>query len=908
MKKLILLLIAYFGVVFISAAGTTNIYVEDWGTANGGVVYGNGGLSSVGWSVVSISQDSGPYVGIYTATGATDPATGESLPANTMYFSVLLPNQATPGFFYTTNGAGPGAGGNSSFVTINPTLYTNLTLSVEERNGGGAAGTNYFAVQVGGSWYVATSYIMPDSGALAYPNFTNATLVYTNPANVWNSLTVNATDATIGSVASPNLTAPITGIGVVVIPTTGQPNFNRLAVQVFVPSPPPPKPPTNSYAVPLQTVYEGGGVSLLTLFTGTTPLSYTWKTNGVPLPSGGKYLGTTNNNLIFTNVSQSDATANGVTYSVTVTNIAGTTNSPDGSLVLDVLPRPTDMLYSETLPYVGPNGNLPLTSVGWANAFGGAGSGGIFSIGSGQGAYFDYSGFTTFSTNAAYTTVTNDTGLSGLPFMPINIAANPVITFQAQFQPGNGPARTPGAVTTYWAVRVDGNWYSSAQPIPIDLTATSYLTNQFAFKTAASNWNTFAVNGNVVTLGGPALSALSGSLDGGGFVFVHSATNTSMNFENFFISTTPVSIVPPAIGVNGAPWSQTVASGGGVSFGVSATGTQPFTYGWTLNGVLLINGGRISGAHSPVLTIANVTAADAGQVIAWVTNSVGVDDSLNSPNGGGGVDTELIVTNADVGVIYSETFPFVGPLPGNFSIATEGWSEAVPSSPFPLFQRIGSDGAGFAFLGSANAVIYYTTSASDTNQAGLPFPNINLAGYPDLAFSVDLAPSFSSSNVTAYAAVQLNGGSWYVASTALPVPTSSDSPNYATYTMPFNSSAANWKHLTINATSATIGSVASSNLQGAMTGFGLVCVTVGSGGTFNFDNILITGSGVGSLNVGPLAGGALNLSWVGNPAVNLQSNTNLNTSNWIDVPGTLGLYSFPVSVTGPQKFFRLKGP
>src|SRR6266566_380182 len=132
MKKSLLTLVllnALFGVVSVASAGTTNIYVENWGTANGGVTYGNGGLSSVGWSVLAVSQDSGPYVGIYTATGATDPATGESLPANTMYFSVLLPTQTTPGFFYTTNGAGAGAGGNSSFASINPNLYTNLTLS-----------------------------------------------------------------------------------------------------------------------------------------------------------------------------------------------------------------------------------------------------------------------------------------------------------------------------------------------------------------------------------------------------------------------------------------------------------------------------------------------------------------------------------------------------------------------------------------------------------------------------------------------------------------------------------------------------------------------------------------------------------------------------------------------------------
>ena len=124
----------------------------------------------------------------------------------------------------------------------------------------------------------------------------------------------------------------------------------------------------------------------------------------------------------------------------------------------------------------------------------------------------------------------------------------------------------------------------------------------------------------------------------------------------------------------------------------------------------------------------------------------------------------------------------------------------------------------------------------------------------------------------------------------------------------FNATAANWKNLTIGANNATVGSTAASNLRGVMTGLGLVFVTIGSGGTFNFDNVLVTGSGVGGINVGSLSGGTLNLSWVGNPAVNLQSNTNLNTSNWIDVPGTVGLYYYPAVVTGPQKYFRLKGP
>ncbi|HET7626574.1 MAG TPA: hypothetical protein VFM25_15065, partial [Verrucomicrobiae bacterium] len=510
----------------------------------------------------------------------------------------------------------------------------------------------------------------------------------------------------------------------------------------------------------------------------------------------------------------------------------------------------------------------------------------------------------TTSTNLAYTTFTNDTGLSGLPFAPIDIASHPIITLQAQFQPGNAGARNDGAVTTYWAIRVNGSWFYSVEPINIDLAATSYLTNQYAFYAAATNWNVLSMNGNNVIPGGGASGDLSGTIDGVGLLFVHNAVDTSMNFENFVVSTSPVAILPPAIGFDGAPWSQTVATGGGARFGVSAAGTPPFNYGWTLNGVLLNDGGRISGAHTPVLTIANLTPEDSGQIVAWVTNAVGVDDSFNSPNGGGGVDTELTVVDPSVGTIYTETFPFIGPLPGNFAIDTAGWSEAVPGSPAVLFQNIGSDAAGFAFLGNAGTTAYYTSTATDRNQAGLPFPNIRIGSYSDLTFSVDLAPTFSSSNVLAYLAVQVNGNSWYVSANPIPVP-AGDSPTYSTYSLPFDPAAANWKNMTIAETSAAIGSAASSNLTGTITGAGLVFVTVGSGGNMNFDNFTITGSGVGGITVGAVNAGNLNLSWVGNPAVSLQSTTNLASPDWQDVNGSSGLYSMPVSVSGPQRFFRL---
>ena len=901
--KRILSIAMLFGALHAASAGSTNIYVQDWGTVTGGSsVTGNGNINLVGWTGVAVSQTSGPYLGIYQATGANDPATGAVLPVNTVYFTTLLPNQTAPGMFYTTSTAGAGSGGDSAFTAIDPTLYTNLTLSVEVR--GAATDTNYFAVQVGGSWYVATSYQMPSSGTLGYPMFTNATLVYTNSANVWQSLTINATSVTIGAVASPNLSAPITGIGIVELPTSAGFNYNQLAVSVFAPNPPPPTPASiTANAVTPQYGPGGGGASFLILAAGTQPLTYIWMTNGVPVQNGDRYLGADTSTLTITNLNANDGL---VTYSVIVTNVAG--SATNSGLTLNVQPVTPDVLYAESFPYVGPNGNLPLSNVGWVTAAS-AGSYGIYSAGQGLGDVFSYSGSPT--TNAYYTTDTNDVGPSGLPFVDINPANYPAISFQANFVPGNAAGQVAGAISVYWAVQMNGNWYSSAQPVPITLTALSpYLTNQYAFNPAATNWNDLTISGSTVTIGAPAASALTGNITGAGLVVVHhDSTGSDMNFQDFVISTNAAVGTPPSIGTS-VPLPVGVASGGGASFGVSATGTQPFTYGWTTNGVPVANGGRVSGATTPTLTIANLNAGDDNmQIVAYVTNSAGTDNS--AANYG---PTLLTVTNPPVGLLYSEAFPFVSPLSGNFPISSIGWVEAVPNAPNALYQASAqtSLGAVFAYYGSPATTVYYTTTATDTNQSGLPFPNINLAAYGNpssLNFSVDIAPSFAATNVTAYVAVQLNNANWYVSASPLPVPASPDNPTFATYTMAFSSAAANWKNLTVSSSGGLIGPAATGDLKGVMTGAGLVFVTTGTGGTFDFANFVITGTGVGGVNAGTLSGGSLNLSWVGNPAVKLQSSTNLsNRSSWQDVPNTYGLYSLPVPATGPQKFFRLTTP
>ena len=892
----------------VPPASAVTIYTEDWGNANT-TVTGNGNINLVGWTGVAASQTAQPYLGIYQASGASDPALGLGLPQNVAFFTGLSLSTGAgsigqtngPGMFYTTVNSGAGSAGDSAFASIDPTLYTNLTFNVEVRTANGYL-TNYFAVQAGGSWYVAINNPLPDYEG-AYPTFTNWTMVYNNLASVWNNLTINSSYVTIGSQAAANLSGPITGIGIVELNNTNFAaggnglNYSKIVINQGAADFPHNPPVNTAAAVTPQYVYIGGGASFLPSFSGTPTLVYKWMTNGVTI-NGGKYVGAQTTMLTITNCNVNDGLP---TYSVIVTNFFG--SATNGGMQLIVSNVPPGLLYAEIFPYVGPNGNLPISGVGWVSAASTTTSIGIYESGPGLGDVFSYSSAAT--TNAYYTSDTNDTGLSGLPFVDINPVSYPAITFQADFVPGNGAGQVSGAISVYWAVAMNGTWYCSAQPAPIVLSALSpYLTYQYGFNPAATNWNNLTITSTNAMIGGHASGALTGNITGAGLIVAHNdGTGSDMNFRNFEITTNQAVGMAPSIGSN-IPLDVGVASGGGASFGVSATGTQPLTNSWTTNGVPVSDGGRVSGATTPTLTIANLNSGDNGmKIVAFVSNSAGQDESDNIYD-----PTTLTVTNPPVGLLYSEAFPFVGPLPGNYPISSVGWVEAVLNAPNSLFQVTAqtSQGAVFAYIGTPGTTVYYTTTTTDMNQSGLPFPNINLASYPNLNFSVDIAPSTSASNVTAFLAVQLNGTNWYVAVSSLPVPTAVDSPTFATYSTTFNSIASNWKNLTVTSSGGLIGSAANSNLTGMMTGAGLVFVTVGTGGTFNFDNFQIAGAGIGGINVGALTNKTINLSWVGNPVVNLQSSTNLSSGiSWQDVSNTLGLYSLPVSTTGSQKFFRL---
>jgi uncharacterized delta-60 repeat protein len=78
---------------------------------------------------------------------------------------------------------------------------------------------------------------------------------------------------------------------------------------------------------------------------------------------------------------------------------------------------------------------------------------------------------------------------------------------------------------------------------------------------------------------------------------------------------------PPT--VTGSPAGVTTNAGASASFTVQASGTAVLTYQWRKGTALLNDGGNISGAHTPSLTLANLTGADRGAYTVVVSSPFG---------------------------------------------------------------------------------------------------------------------------------------------------------------------------------------------------------------------------------------------------------------------------------------------
>ncbi|HEY3861461.1 MAG TPA: LamG-like jellyroll fold domain-containing protein [Verrucomicrobiae bacterium] len=97
----------------------------------------------------------------------------------------------------------------------------------------------------------------------------------------------------------------------------------------------------------------------------------------------------------------------------------------------------------------------------------------------------------------------------------------------------------------------------------------------------------------------------------------------SNNYGAVTSSVDAVAISQSPVIIPALPASLHVLAGTTLILNVGEVGSSPFTNAWYLNGVLVTNGGSISGATTTNLMIANVGPAANGAYVFWVTNAFG---------------------------------------------------------------------------------------------------------------------------------------------------------------------------------------------------------------------------------------------------------------------------------------------
>jgi hypothetical protein len=317
-----------------------------------------------------------------------------------------------------------------------------------------------------------------------------------------------------------------------------------------------------------QTVVAGQTVSLSVVASGTAPLSYRWKFNGTNIS------GATNTSLTLTNLQ----TTNAGSYTVVVTNIAGSVTSAVATLTVNTKPVITSQPQSQAVPLgqtaafsVGASGIAPLR---YRWSFNGTALAGA------TNASLTLTNVQTTNAGNYSVVITNNAGSATSTVATLTVYVPPAITNQPQSQAlmlGQDASFSVGASGT-----APLNYQWSFNGTNISGATNTSLTFTNVQTTDAGNYSVTVYN------------------------FYGSVTSTVATLTVY---------VPPTIARQ--PQSQALIMGQTAAFSVGASGTAPLDYQWSFNGT------NISGATNTSLTFTNVQTTDAGNYSVTVYNFYG---------------------------------------------------------------------------------------------------------------------------------------------------------------------------------------------------------------------------------------------------------------------------------------------
>ncbi len=236
------------------------------------------------------------------------------------------------------------------------------------------------------------------------------------------------------------------------------------------------------------------------------------------------------------------------------------------------------------------------------------------------------------------------------------------------------------------------------------------------------------------------------------------------------------------------PASVVSFAGATVVFSASFTGTSPMTNQWQTDAGQTGTFTNIPGANGTTLTLTNVQAINNGNYRVSVSNSQGTQLSSTA---------SLTVYP----ILYQEQFNL--PTSADQSITNVGWRNDIQGADNRIFSGNGGltfpNCAVYSYVGNPGTEAFYATTATANGSISnhSAFPIINLATVQNLVLGVDVNVNGNSA-WQAFFAVQINFGSWYVATTDMqPQP---NSATFVTEVMPFDPSASAWNQLTVSGT------------------------------------------------------------------------------------------------------------
>ena len=405
------------------------------------------------------------------------------------------------------------------------------------------------------------------------------------------------------------------------------------------------------------TAPQGGQAAFVVSASGTQPIAYQWRRNGVEIAGAID---------AFYVLGLASAADDGAVFSVQVGNPAGTRLSPDITLRVTAAP----VAPTITLPPQAASVNL-----GFAAAFSVAATGTAPLSYRWQKNGLDIAG-ATGGTYLLASTSALDQG--AVLRVQVSNAAGSAMSSPALLTVGNVPI-APTVVTHPGATAVQAGQSASFSVVATGTAALSYQWQRNGTDIAGAT--------------GPSLSVSNVLLVDNGAQFrvvVSNAAGSATSASALLI----VSAAPVAPGFDANPLASTVQAGGVATFFALASGTQPLAYQWRRDGV------DIAGATTAVYATPTTTLADNGAAFTVRVSNVA----------GSVVSTAALLT-----VTAAPVAPTVVTQPQDVTVnAGSGATFSVDAGSGPLAYQWRRDGADIA---GANASSYSFVAAIADNAA-----------------------------------------------------------------------------------------------------------------------------------------------------------------------------------------------